>query len=132
MKSKELASLLRKTADILDCFEGQKFDEALDAILQLVKQNSTFQKEVTKRKKDDETIDYTNIITNMYQMSGEELNVYLSTNNALKTKKSLLALAKELSLSTSTRQTKDVIQHSIIKYFERRKMDDFIRTERNR
>ncbi|MCM3636582.1 hypothetical protein M3152_02530 [Sporosarcina luteola] len=137
MKSKELARLFRKTAVILDYFEEQEIEEAMDAILRLVKQNSASQKEATakivvERKKDEETIDFSNLITDMYQMSGEELNDYLSTNKDLKTKKNLLAFAKELSISTSTRQTKDVIKHSIIKYFERRKMDDFIRTERNR
>lgn len=136
MQSKELASILRRTADILDHYEEKNLDEVLKEILFLVKKNSESQKITPKKNlvestKSVEVIDYCKIITVLNQMNGKEINEYLENEKLLKTKKALLALAKEMSIASSTRQTKEVIKHSIIKYFERQRMDDLIRIERH-
>ncbi|QFF98035.1 hypothetical protein PB01_03935 [Psychrobacillus glaciei] len=135
MQSKELANMLRKTADILVHFEGKNLDEALYEILSLVNKNSRSRTEVVNQKpvernNSNEDIDWQNIITILKQKNGKEIEEYLNCEKILKPKKALLELAKEMSVASSTRQTKEVIKHSIIKYFERQKMDDIIRIER--
>lgn len=137
MESKELADLLRSAADILDHYKGKKMDEVVHELLLLVKSNNTSQKEVSKNHMTscevvEVGVDYSTIILKLNQMSGKEITAFLNEDKTMKTKKDLLAFAKALSLSSSTRQTKEVIKHSIVKYFERRKMDDLIRVERDR
>ena len=135
MKTKEVARILRTTADILDHYEGKSLDSALNEILSLIKKNSECQiveakKISVKRDTPDETIDFQHIIDILSKKKGKEIEAYITNDKLLNTKKSLLALAKEMSIACSTRQTKDVIKHSIIKYFERQKMDYLIRIER--
>lgn len=43
----------------------------------------------------------------------------------------LLAIAKEMSIVSSNRQTIAALKHSIVKYFERQNMDQLIRFDRN-
>lgn len=135
MQTKELASILRKTADLLDYYEEKDLDKALDDILFLVKKNSKSQTIVIKKEavqpNNSDDIDYQNIITILRQKNGKEIDDYLNNEKVLKTKKALLGLAKEMSIASSTRQTKEVIKHSIIKYFERQNIDDIIRIDRH-
>jgi hypothetical protein len=136
MQTKEVARILRSTADILDHYEGKNLDSALNEILSLIKKNSKSQRvEVKKvsmeRNTSDGAIgDFQHIIDILSKKQGKEIEEYLTNDKFLNTKKSLLALAKEMSIACSSRQTKDVIKHSIIKYFERQKMDYLIRIER--
>lgn len=136
MHTKEVASILRKTAEILDQFEEKDLDKALGEILLIVKKNSDPQtiddkKESFEPNNRDDDIDYQNIITILRQKNGKEIEDYLNNEKVLKTKKALLGLAKAMSIASSTRQTKEVLKHSMIKYFERQKMDDIIRIGRD-
>lgn len=136
MKARELATILRKTANILEFYEDNEVNEALDQILLLVKQNSkTTKKDINKGKKVqkqviEESIDIQGIINTLQQMDNKELEHYLNNEKLFQSRESLLKIAKEMSIVSSNRQTIAALKHSIIKYFERQNMDHIIRIDR--
>ena len=106
MKTKEVARILRTAADILDHYEGKSLDSALNEILALIKINSESQiveaKKISmKRNTPDETIEFQHIIDILSKKNGKEIEAYLTNDKILNTKKSLLALAKEMSIACS-------------------------------
>ncbi|PEM44307.1 hypothetical protein [Bacillus toyonensis] len=137
MKARELAILLRKTANILDFYEDSEVSEVLDQILLLVKQNSkatkkNINKEQKVQRQDvEESIDIHGIISTLHRMDSKELEDYLNKEKIFQSRESLLRLAKEMSIVSSNRQTIAALKHSIIKYFERQKLDHIIRVDRN-
>jgi hypothetical protein len=137
MKAGEIANLLRKTADILDYYEDNEMLDVLDNILFLVKENSketkkNSEKERKSSKKDsEEIIDKQQIISAISQMDKNELEYYLNNDKIFQSREVLLAIAKEMSIVSSNRQTIAALKHSIVKYFERQNMDQLIRFDRN-
>lgn len=132
MNAKELSLILKKVSDILSLYNDKPIEYVLDDINKILK-NEKKENALKRVENYNETdIEITEgLIQSLEKMNSEELAKYLQKDSKFKNKKSLLKLAKALSITTSSRNSLITLSHSIVKYFERQKMDKFIREDRN-
>lgn len=129
MNAKKLATILDKMSIILKNYENEDVEVALDDIIKLL---NAQKKETIEIKKDIEYDSENNndikfFVSKLEGANSEQIMLLLED----KPKKFLLEIAKTLSLTSSTRQSKATLQHSINKFYERRKIDEIIRNERH-
>lgn len=133
MKANQVAKILRQLSDILSMFGDEPLSDALTEIQHLV----DFNKEKSGRNNperqsvEENLIIEPELISRMSQMSNDELKDFLKSSDVFKSKKALMKLANALSLSVSTRGNIDSLIHTILKYFERQRLDTIIRNDRN-
>lgn len=131
MDAKELSTILNTASQILSLYGNTPIDEALEDILKIARIEKKVKSNNITKNKTEVDVEITDIlIKRMSEMSSEELNKFLQGDERFQTRGALLKLAKTLSITTSTRNNVPTLSHSIIKFFERQKMDKFIREDR--
>jgi hypothetical protein len=128
MKAKEFASLLRKVSEVLDNFDEEPIESVLDEIVKFSKSRKVKvnpkQSKVQVSNQNNE--DFHLLIEEIRNLQQKKVSDFIKNSPSLKSKPQLLALAKELSIATSSRSTKESLIYAIIKYFERDKLDEII------
>ncbi|KAB2951075.1 hypothetical protein F9B85_13500 [Heliorestis acidaminivorans] len=134
MNTSEVSKILRKTADILDLFGDIPLQEALDDIYRTIdRKKSNTKKEIrAKEEEANNSILITDeLILQMSEMKNDELSNFLKNHKIFNSKSGLLSLAEKLSLQLSARNNIETLAHSILKHFERLRLDTMIQNERN-
>ncbi|GGA46894.1 hypothetical protein [Paenibacillus physcomitrellae] len=132
MEAKELSVILSKMSAILSLYDDVAIEEALDDIYKMVRANKREKSgNITKNENEVDFSISEELISMMSKMSSEELTKYLQENEQFQSKGAILKLARTLSITTSTRNNVPTLSHSIVKFFERQKMDKLIREDRN-
>ncbi|MBT2289493.1 hypothetical protein J7E73_10185 [Paenibacillus albidus] len=130
MNAKNLSNLFKKASEILALYDDSPIEDVLDDIYNIVRNDK--KSKPRKRNNNDLDIVITNdLIQEMTRLNSEELAKFLKESEIFQSKKALVQLAKELSITTSDRNNSNTLSHSIIKFFERQKLDKFIREDRN-
>ncbi|QHW31468.1 hypothetical protein GZH47_11855 [Paenibacillus rhizovicinus] len=129
MDSIKLSKIFRKASDILALYDNVPVDIVLDDIYRIIRaEKLTKTNEPTN---DQESIVISDeLINRMSTMNSEELTMFLQESEDFQSKKAILNLAKMLSITTSSRNNYSALSHSIVKYFERQRMDKLIREDR--
>ncbi|WP_312942706.1 hypothetical protein [Oscillibacter sp.] len=135
MKSSEIVIILKKCAKILELFDDIPLTEALDKLYSLAQKNTkidlrTEEQNGTAKIEKTCTIDDA-LIEQMAGMNSEELLLFLQDTTAFKSKAELMNLAEKLSITSSKRHNIETLRHFIVTYFERGRMDQIFKNERN-
>lgn len=136
MNTSEISLILKKCTEILELFGDIPLTDALEKLYDIAQISVLGVEEQKKEKKDISDVDIIctindGLIERMSKMDSNELSAFLRDSDTFKSKAALLYLAEKLSITSSKRHNIETLNHFIVTYFERGRMNDIIKNKRN-